>query len=63
MKKYIFILFTTALLSSCVKERRCWIMNDCLGNDVGSFCGSESEVQDECQSHSTPGCPWGYRRE
>jgi hypothetical protein len=61
MKKYIFILFTTALLSSCIKEK-CWQVKDCMGNDVNKYCGSENEVQDYCQANSTPTCTWTYKK-
>jgi hypothetical protein len=63
MKKYIFILFATALLSSCGKDKKCWVLVDCLGNDVMGYCGTENEVQAQAQANSSPTCSWSYRRE
>jgi hypothetical protein len=60
MKKYILIVFATAILSSCTKKEN-WIVMDCLGNDITAYRGSESEVQDYCQQHSTPTCQWNYK--
>ncbi len=62
MKKYIFILFTAVLLSSCTKEKS-WIVMDCIGNDITAYRGSESEVKDFCRQHSTASCTWTYRKE
>lgn len=61
MKKFILIIFTTALLFSCSKEK-CWQVKDCIGNDITKYCGSESEVQDFCNANSSPGCTWSYQR-
>lgn len=62
MKKYMLILFISTLLFSCNKEK-CWVLNDCIGNDIGKYCGSESDVQAYCQANALPGCAWGYRSE
>ncbi|HUR66223.1 MAG TPA: hypothetical protein VMZ03_07710 [Chitinophagaceae bacterium] len=62
MKRYIFILLTAPFLSSCSKDK-CWVMMDCMGNDIGSYCGTESQVQYQCQRIATPTCPCSYRRE
>jgi hypothetical protein len=62
-RNYFFVLFAVALLSSCSKDRKCWIVSDCLGNDTGSYCGSENEVKKFCDENETPGCEWSYRPE
>ncbi len=62
MKKYLFIIITAALLSSCSKDK-CWTLSDCLGNDIGSYCGTEKQVKKQCESIATPSCACSYRRD
>lgn len=62
MKKCIIAIFVATLLTSCSKNK-CWVLVDCLGNDVGGYCGTERQVQEKAQSYSTPTCTWGYRAE
>jgi hypothetical protein len=63
MKKIVLAFLVVLLVSSSCKKDGCWIIMDCMGNDLMSRCGSESEIQSYCAANSTPGCTWNYRRE
>ncbi|MBK9486176.1 MAG: hypothetical protein IPO01_13535 [Chitinophagaceae bacterium] len=64
MKKilFVFALLTLVSTTSCNKNK-CWVISDCLGNDLENYCGSEDDIQSYCASHSTAGCNWTYRKQ
>lgn len=64
MKRIIFLFALVTLVSttSCDKNK-CWIISDCIGNDLEKHCGSESDIQTYCASNSPAGCAWTYRSE
>ncbi len=64
MKKIFFLFALATLISttSCDKNK-CWIISDCIGNDLEKRCGSESDIQTYCASQSSPGCAWTYRKD
>jgi len=64
MKKIVLVFAVAiALLSSSCEKNKCWIIVDCIGNDLQSRCGTESDIQSYCASQSPPGCTWTYREE
>jgi len=61
MKKIVLLFFLAIILVSCSKNK-CWILSDCIGNDIQSYCGSERDVKAQCASIGTPTCPCSYRQ-
>ncbi|MBK8520067.1 MAG: hypothetical protein IPL54_04025 [Chitinophagaceae bacterium] len=64
MKKFFFVFAVITLVSatSCDKHT-CWVIRDCMGNDIGKRCCSDSDIQTYCASQSSPGCAWTYKKD
>lgn len=60
MKKILLLIVLIASLSAC-KKNKCYIISDCVGNDLQNMCGSEDDVRSFCANNSPAGCTWTYR--